>query len=385
MGPPVAALPILFRIQARTPDVWLAASIAGGAVAALAAVNRGHGSVDGGLVAAAVLVGAVSQMAAGPAVALPGSDHCRPAAWLTRVWWPLAGACLAALAVRQAGGASAGWALGAIVGASAMATAAVATASARRGMPETDATSAAVMTAAAAAAGASVCGGLARALPTAFGVWTVAAFGTWALTGAMAPFGSVLGGHVERPAYAAVWLARASGRAALMTIAMATALAGMAVWFFLDPSRAAWYPILATTLFVCLAVPQATSLPAGGRAGMIGRSAAGADGGWRSPAARWARAVATTHAVVLGWPALVALGLHGGGGFARGGPAACAVATLVVLAVAAGVLTLLACLAAWCGLRPQAVRAIGFAVATALGFAAFASLPRLPALFVLPS
>lgn len=145
------------------------------------------------------------------------------------------------------------------------------------------------------------------------------------------------------------------------------------------------YALLAAAWFVCLAVPQAASLSTAGRAGALGRSAAGADGAWRTPAARWARLSAASHALVLGWPAVVAIGLYGGSGFARGELAVWPAATAAGLAVAAGILAGLVGIGARFAWRPDCTRAVALAVAAAAGLSAFASLPLFPVLLFPPS
>jgi hypothetical protein len=268
----------------------------------------------------------------------------------------------------------------AAISAAAAATATVATACSRRGIGPTDATSTALATAAAAGAAAGVCAGLPRGLSLATVAWLAAAGAAWWLSGPACRAGAGFAWQAERPGQkerstaAATLLADGPARAALSTVAMLSSLAGMVVWFFLDPESGACYPLLALAWFVCLAVPQATSLPADGRAGMLARSAAGADNAWQGPAARRARASAGVHALVLGWPAVVALCVYGAGGFVRREPVVWPAATVAALAIAAGGVAALLAVAVRFQVAPGTIRAVALAGAAAAGLAAFVGL-----------
>ncbi|MFN5756384.1 MAG: hypothetical protein ACK48M_06295, partial [Planctomycetia bacterium] len=109
-------------------------------------------------------------------------------------------------------------------------------------------------------------------------------------------------------------------RLCLTAVAMASALAAMIGWLFLDPSRASLLPLLSAGWFVALAVPEAA----------LGDGAID-PGGWRRPRVRQSLAAIVTPAAILGWPAVVAAALGAGG---MTGIRAAAV-TIVVLVVAA--------------------------------------------------
>lgn len=382
-------LPILLRSAARSPEPWIGALVAVAAVSSLAVAPAGVNVGTGPRVAVAVMMGAFAQAAAAAVVTSPLSSSGTWPALLTRICWPVGGACLAALmgwlaCVTGDRGPGAWGEVAAGVAAAAAATAATATGCTRRGIPAPDAVSAALTTVACGAAAACACSGIAPPLAAAVVGWAVATLAIRSLTGSSAPAADGFVRRAERPTLAAALLGHGPVRVALSTAAMATALGGMVAWFFLDPAKAAWYPLLAATWFACLALPQAVALPVAGRAGDLGRSSAGADGAWRLPAARRARASSTAYAIVLGWPALVALGLHGSGAMARADLAVWPLATLIGLAGAAGAVTGIVCLAARFGLQPCRVRAVAFSVAAAAGLTAFASLPRLPALLRSP-
>ncbi|GDX96812.1 hypothetical protein LBMAG47_24770 [Planctomycetia bacterium] len=390
MSPAIRLLPILMRSHARNPEPWTGALVAVAAVWSLAGSPGDPIANAGPRVAVAVLMGAFAQAAAGAVVTPPLSAIATVPMLLARICWPAGGACLAAVVGRLVWG-TGDWGTGdwgevaTGVAAAAAATATMATACVRRGIAAADALSAALAAAACGAAAACASSGVVPPLAAAVVGWTVAACAIRSLPASSAPGAGWHGRRAERPTPAATLLGHGPVRSALSTAAMATALAGMVAWFFLDPARAAWYPLLAVTWFVCLAVPQAVALPVAGRAGDLGRSAAGADGVWRLPAVRRARASVTAHALVLGWPALVALGLHGSGALARGDQVVGPPATLVGLAGAAGAVTGIVCLAARCGLPACRVRAVAFTVAAASGLAAFAILPALPDLLRPPA
>jgi hypothetical protein len=375
--PPLAVLRLLVRMHARTAAPWIGATIAAGAVLTLASAGHEPADVGGARFAAALLAGALAQAATGAFVSRPAGDGGVPGAWLTRTVWPLGGACFPAVVGRWAGGPGPWEILAAAACAAALATAAVAKACERRGIPPADAMSIGLSTTAAAAATAGVCAGIVQTVSGAVAAWGAAAGAASFLQGRSFP-GSGPGTPGDRPSLAAALLTHGSARAALSTLAMATALAGMVAWFFLDPVRGSWYPLLAVAWFVALVVPQATSLSAAGRAGVLVRSAPGVDGAWTAPPVRRARVSALTHALVLGWPAVVSLGLSGGVTSSRRDMAIWPALTLVVLAVAAASVTWLSWLANRFRLRSQTSRAVACAVAAMAGLLPFASLPRLP-------
>jgi hypothetical protein len=138
-------------------------------------------------------------------------------------------------------------------------------------------------------------------------------------------------------------------RLCLTAVAMASALAAMIGWLFLDPSRASLLPVLSVGWFVALAVPEAA----------LGDGATGPAGWWRL---RPSLAAIVTPAAILGWPALVAATLGAGG---AGGIRAAAV-TIVVLAVAAVLLAAIVWSLAAAGATAETLQAVALAAALAL-------------------
>lgn len=382
MSPPLRLLTILLRSHARGLESWIGALVAVAALGILACSPAAASVGAGARMAVAILLGACAQAAAG---AVGAATSCGTRLLLpARICWPVGGACLAALLGHVAGGPGAWGEIAAGVSLGAAATAATATACGRRGLAAADCLSAALVTVACGAAAACATAGIVPPLVAAVMGGSVAAVAIRSLAASFPPGGAGAGRRAERPSPAATLLGHGPARSALSTAAMATALAGMVGWFFLDPAKAAWYPLLAATWFVCLAVPQAVALPVAGRGGELGRSAAGADGVWWQPAARRARASAAAHALVLGWPAAVALALYGSGALARGEHAVWPLATLVGLAGAAASMAVVVCIAYRWGLPPGRVHAVVFAAVAAGVLAAFAILPVLPVLPLRP-
>lgn len=135
---------------------------------------------------------------------------------------------------------------------------------------------------------------------------------------------------------------------------MASALAAMTGWLFLDPSRAWLLPLLSVGWFVALAVPEAA----------LGEGASDLAGCPRSRL-RQSLAAIVTPAAILGWPAVVAAALGAGG---AGGVRAGAV-TVVVLALAAAVLAVIVWSHAAAGATAETAQAVALAVALAAALA----------------
>ena len=370
-----ALLPVLVRCDARRPASWLACGLAGAAVARLAATGTGVPAV-----AIAIACGGWAAAAAAgrpPRGLVPGMVRLDAAWWWERAAWPLVG-CLAAAAGRRLwaddGAAIAvGLAIpvGLAIGVGVMTALAVAAATC--GATAADATSLGLVVAVAAAAAATQGRSAAEALACSLG----AAAGLAVLAWCGWQQGRGWAWHADEPARGAVsaaelGLAGGGLRSALAALAMATSLAGMAVWYFLAPAAAAAGTIVALGWFTALAVPAVVLGPAGhvawrrlvattagparirplgGPAGSSTQQTASsydAPARIRRPVAHaGAAAVACGHAVVLGWPPLVAgLLLAVEGGLE---PAAVCVwpwLTVAALAVAAALLVALALAAA---------------------------------------
>jgi len=115
----------------------------------------------------------------------------------------------------------------------------------------------------------------------------------------------------------------------LTAAAMLSTLGGMVVWLFLVPEHSGRFTWLVGAWFLALALPR-TTLAAGvcdeRRRRVIARFADSPAGG-----------AATFHALILGWPLVVAAGLAGSGGVAA--QRLLVVAALIAAATAAGAVT----------------------------------------------
>lgn len=374
---PLAPLPVLVRMRGRGIDAWLGAAIAAGGVWSVVAPWDAPSAVDGRRLAAAIVAGGLAQAAAGAIGPVPVATGCGTAARLAWLGWPVGAAGLAAAAGRLATGRGPWELVAVLVGAAATGTALVAGMCVQRRIAPADALSIALVAGAAAAAAVVGGDGGVPAVVLAAVVWAVAAGGVWSLCGVEPSVAAGVGRHAEGqvPPFLQT---HGPVRGMLWTLAMLTSLTGMVFWFFLDPSQGAWYPLLAATWFVCLAVPQAVGLSAGGRAGILARSAAGADSTWRAPASRRGRGIAVTHAAVLGWPAVVAVGLSGSGAFARADMARWPATTLAVLAVATLLVSGVVAVAVGRRLHPRTTAAVAFAGIAAVGGVIACILPWLP-------
>ena len=347
-------LPLLVRIDVRRPASWLACGIAAAAVAGLAATAGGVEAV-----AAAIACGGWAAAAVGrpPCGSFPGMARLDVAWWAARAAWPLGG-CLVAMAGRWFA-AGDGVAIGIGCGLGVALTLAVAAKAATGGAASADATSLGLVCSAVAAAagmgGRSVPESLACAVAAAV-VMTAATWAAWRWGR-----GSAWSAD-ERPrasSFADLAMFRGGLRWALSATAMATSLAGMAVWYFLTPSAAAAGMLAALGWFTTLAVPAAVLGPPGrGAWARLAATAGGADAARRSvgplDARRWVAAVAVGYAAMLGWPPLVAGLLH----TAEAGfdPLAAGVwpwLTVAALVVAAALLVALVRCAAAAGWKPE--------------------------------
>ena len=339
-----AILPRLVRIDGRRPASWLACGLAAAAVAGLAATDS-----DATAVMTAIACGGWAAAAAGgrpPRGIVPGMARLDAAWWWTRAAWPLGGG-LAAAAVRWlvAGDSSAiavGFSLGVVV------TTAMAAAAAARNAAAADATSLGLVVASAAAAAGAIgrsagetlaCSG-AGAAAVAVAAWCAWRYGRgWPWHADEDPRSS--------PSFAELGMARGAVRRALSALAMATSLAGMAVWFFLAPAAAEAGSLAALGWFAALAVPAVLLGPSGRGAWRRLAATTAGPGGLRRPIGPpGAVSIACGHAAVLGWPPLVAgLLLTAEGGFDPATPVFWPWLTVAALAVAAAVLVAV-CLAA---------------------------------------
>jgi hypothetical protein len=161
-------------------------------------------------------------------------------------------------------------------------------------------------------------------------------------------------------------------RKLLTAAAMAAALYGMVSWLFLDPSRAALFPVMAAAAYAALAIPEATfgdgvSDTVAWR--RLHRSAAGPvsrRGRLRPGFRRSALIAAVSNAAILGWPPLVAAALSAGRGDAVGDT----VGAVIVLALAATGLILIALGGDMLRATPDSMHAAAIAAAAAAAIVA---------------
>jgi hypothetical protein len=298
----------MLRLDARRPASWLAAAGAVVCGVGCATGDRGLPAVvaAGGLVAVAAIghVPAASRTVRGPQ---GGSPEAFVPGW--RVLWPMVGFLLAAVGMAARGSSVAAPLGGAL---SAGGAAGLFALLLRARCTETVAASGALV-GAAAAASAALAAHVAGSGPLGQGFAAVAA-------GSLVTAGSVIG----LPAAAMADLGSASdiGRhrrpEAGASGAMAAALVAMVGCYFLAPQFAWAYAAVAAGWFVGIAVPPATAAPGSAAAVRLARSAAGhpaLPGSLR----RAARATATM-AGLLAWPAIVALVLPAVEGDRVGGP-----------------------------------------------------------------
>jgi hypothetical protein len=360
-----APLPLLVRSDARRPASWLACGLAAAAVASLAATGTGVAAVT----AAIACGGWAAAAAAGrpPRGLVPGMVRLDAAWWWERAAWPLAG-CLAAAAGRWLwAGDGAAIAVGLAIGVGVMT--ALAVAAATRGATAADATSLGLVVATAAAAAAANGRSPVEALACAGGAAAGLAAAAWAAW----RHGRGWSWHADPQArtaasFAELGMARGGVRSALAALAMLTSLTGMAVWYFLAPAAAAAGTFVALGWFTALAVPAVllgpaghvawrrlvatTAGPAGSRrpGGPAGSSTQQTASSYDSRAGSrrlvgpaGAAAVACGHAVVLGWPPVVAgLLLAVEGGLEPASVCVWPWLTVAALAVAAALLVALA-------------------------------------------
>jgi hypothetical protein len=333
---------LLARIDARRPASWLMLAAAIPIAAApmawptAAMVAFGAGAV--------LAVGAVGSLPMRACAAL-GRGAWAELVWLVeRAAWPAAGLALGGAIAPPRPGAPALAAAAGLV-----AAAATGYAVRRRGSPAADAGSLALVIAGIAGAAGAIGAAQIGSRPG-IPAWSMAvaiALAAWAVAGLVAA------GIDWRRRAADAWLHDAGPprmlRLCLTGVAMASALAAMIGWLFLDPSRAALLPLLSVGWFVALAVPEAA----------LGDGASDA-GGRR----RWRQSLAAivTPAAILGWPAVVAAALGAGG---VGGIRAAAV-TIVVLAVAAMLLAAIVWSLAAAGASAETAQAVALAAALAL-------------------
>lgn len=345
------------RLDARRPASWLmlaAAALAAGCTSGMVALGVG----------AVLAVGAIGELPISACASL-GRGSRAAAVWLVeRAAWPVFGLALGAMAIPPAADAAAGpWASLAGTVAASLTHFVVR----RRGVPAADAGSLTLVLAglaAAAGATATAHGAFRQGWPmeAAAVVWALAAWAVAATTALVIEW---------RRRAASAWLPEAGPprmlRLWLTAIAMASALAAMVGWLFLDPSRSRLLPMLSAGWFVALAVPEAT-FGAGGAddAGWrrLWRSAAGG-APWRPGGVghvRHALSTAATTAAILGWPAVVAAALGGGSSV---GVRAAAV-TVLLLAAAAFVLIAVVGSCAAAGASAETAQAVAFAFAFTL-------------------
>jgi len=400
----VAILPVLVRSDSRRPASWLACGMAATALASLAATGTGVAAV----MAAIACGGWAAAAAAGrpPRGLVPGMVRLDAAWWWERAAWPLAG-CLAAATGRwiwadDGAAIAVGLATGVVV------MTGMAAAAATRGAAAADATSLGLVVAVAAAVAGLKGRSAAEALACSGGAAAVLAAASWCAW----RHGRGWSWHADAQArtaasFAELGMARGGVRSALAALAMATSLVGMAAWYFLAPAAAAAGALVALGWFTALAVPAVVLGPAGhvawrqlvattdGPAGIrrpvgpAGSSTQQTASSYDSPAGirrpvgpAGAAAVACGHAVVLGWPPVVAgLLLAVEGGLEPASVCVWPWLTVAALAVAAALLVALALAAAAARIDAETT----LAWAAGLVILALLSLPQAPALLSLPS
>jgi len=377
-GVSAAILPLLVRSDARRPASWLACGMAAAAVASLAATGTGASA----LTAAIACGGWAAAAAAGrpPRGLAPGMVRLDAAWWWERAAWPLVG-CLAAAAGRWLwAGDGVAIAVGLATGVVVMT--AMAVAAATRGATAADAMSLGLVVAVAAAAAGAQVRSAVEALACSGGTAAVLAAVSWGAWW----HGRGWSWHADEQARTSVsfvelGMARGGVRPALSALAMATSLAGMAVLYFLAPAAAGAGMLVALGWFTALAVPAVLLGPAGRVA--WSRLAATTEGpaGIRRPVGPpGAVALASGHAVVLGWPPLVAgLLLAAEGGLVPAAPVVWPWLTVAALTVAAALLVALSLAASVARIDAETI------LAWAAGLIILALVAGLPSLRSLPS
>jgi hypothetical protein len=302
--------------------------------------------------------------------------------WWERAAWPLAG-CLAAATGRwlwadDGAAIAVGLATGVVV------MTGMAAAAATRGAAAADATSLGLVVAVAAAVAGLKGRSAAEALACSGGAAAVLAAASWCAW----RHGRGWSWHADAQArtaasFAELGMARGGVRSALAALAMATSLVGMAAWYFLAPAAAAAGALVALGWFTALAVPAVVLGPAGHVAWRQLVATTDGPAGIRRPVGpAGAAAVACGHAVVLGWPPVVAgLLLAVEGGLEPASVCVWPWLTVAALAVAAALLVALALAAAAARIDAETT----LAWAAGLVILALLSLPQAPALLSLPS
>jgi len=316
---------ILLGIEARRPGSWLLllAAIGGGAVAGSGRVvglpPAAVGFVLGGLLSVAAL--------ATPSPAPGGHLGGAGMAAAVRIVWPLIGGIAGAFA--SSGGPSYPALAGLLLGGTAATV--LTTLFSRATANRADAASSVLLI----TAGVGLAGGKAWMRfpdhgPAAWGavvVAVIAAAGAAAIV-ARTPI------TARKPRGTGRLIASGEPiRARLDLVGMAAAMAGMVVCLFLAPASADINRVVTTACFVALALPEATISPVAGERGWRRLMESVAD---RGPGGRFGMTDPVTesvglHALMLGWPSLVAFLLLAGDRDRSAG----ALATVVALAVTA--------------------------------------------------
>ncbi|MFM8986411.1 MAG: hypothetical protein ACKONH_10200 [Planctomycetia bacterium] len=377
-----AVVPLLVRIAARRPASWLAAGSAAASCLALTTVPAG-----GPAVAAAVACGGWAGVAAAglaPRGLVPGVAAVDALASWTRALWPVAAAAAAGVGAAVAGGAGLEMAAASILGT--LVATVLSAGAARRGAPAADAASLAAAASTASAAACLLATEAWPALATAAGAAAVVLAVAWIAwrTGCGLP--GPADGEVRpaRTPFAEIGIGRGGLRRILAALAMASSLVGLAAWYFLVPEAAASGGPFVIGWFTALAVPAALIGPPTGdgwrRLAATAPVTAGRRfAGWIRPTGpRWAGAVAVGHAVLLGWPPLVAGLLHAAE--ASGGPAAVAQSgpwlAVGALAMAAAGLIGLAWAASAVPVRRETALAVAAGLVAVATVWAVAQMPR---------
>jgi hypothetical protein len=329
-------MPILLRIEARRPAVWLSL-----VAAAAVPVVLGSGLPQAAVPAAIAAGGLVAVAAVGrPPVDRGVGPAIRAGVLSARLAWPCAGAVLVGLLSGVAGsifhGSDSGGPGGrldprvAVGAAVALAIAAVAAAGIMAELVRRGRSPAAAATLALALVGAAAFAALVSGRGLSWG-WPPQA-------AAASTFGGLLTWSLLRSPHAADWqpplLSARTGPEVGSFVVMATTLAAMVAFFFLVPQWWWGYAVVACGWFVCLAVPAATSEAGGTSGSRLCQSAAGRP---RLPGSlSRAAGLIAVQVAILAWPATVAGLLSLAGSSPAGGPllAVAALATLAILLLA---------------------------------------------------
>jgi hypothetical protein len=307
----MSAVGILLGVEARRPACWLLLLAAIGGVS-VAGSGRGVGIPEpaaGFLLGGVLAVAALGAGAPAPAGHL-GGISATIAALVARLVWPVIGGIIGALT--SPGGAS-GPALAGLLGGVGF-TAALHARLERTVLNRADGASGALLINAGVGLGAAAAWSRFPESPAARGGATLVAVA--AAIGAAAIVAHIPVAPRKPRGTGRLIASGEPARGRLDLVGMAAALAGMVVCLFLAPQAAAANSIVAIACFVALAVPEATMSPValgrgwGRLLGAVPLRPAGGVGGLGMT--DLVTESVGFHALLLGWPSLVALALLAG-------------------------------------------------------------------------